>query len=375
MSLDRANDYSMYLYTCNRCRTCAVEPSAEHKPICPSYALFGYFTYTGGGRGYVAQGILEGKVKPTPETAELAMNCLMCGACAAACPPGFDINSFVRDLRDHLVSAGIHVNPNHEKILDSMHTKGNPYGKSLPAPQAPVFTGGRELLVWQGCRDRLSGQVISSVGKILDAAGVSWGVLPDEPCCGVPLQDLGDKKGFEQAAQNVLETVEASGAERMLIVCPHCAAGMAVDYVMDIGDLTAEPVTLPALLSELIGEEKIKLSGADPLKVTFHDPCRLARWLEETDPSREVLDALDGVELYEMERIEEWGWCCGASGFAPEVAKKLSDFTARERIKEARATGAEAIVTACSYCTDLLEKKSRGKQRVVHIAELLAERL
>jgi len=375
MPLSRDNDYAMYLYTCNRCRSCAVEPSDEHRAVCPSYSLFGYFAYSGGGRGYVAQGIIEGKVKPSEEAAEVAMNCLMCGACMSACPPGFDINNFIRDLRDHLVSADCYVNDVHREILDNMLKAGNPWGKEIKKADLPEFTGGQEILVWRGCEERMDKKLMTSVRAILDAAGVSWGVIGDEPCCGAPLLDLGDRAGFEAQAMRVIETLEKSGAERVLILCPHCAAAMAVDYAMDVGDLEAEPVTLPMFLAELIGEEKLQLSGGPEMTVTYHDPCRLARWLEDTDSAREVIGAMDGLELVEMERTEEWSWCCGAGVWSDSITPDLSSFAARERTKEARATGADTVITACSYCARTLQKNRMRNQGVRHLAEMVAERL
>ena len=120
MTLERDADYSFYLYTCNRCRSCAVVPTLEMKPLCPAHAHFGYFTYSGGGKGYIAQGILEGKIKPSPEAAEVAMNCLLCGACAKMCPPGFDTMAFIRDLRDYIASRGVYINDEHKQMLSTV---------------------------------------------------------------------------------------------------------------------------------------------------------------------------------------------------------------------------------------------------------------
>ena len=117
------------------------------------------------------------------------------------------------------------------------------------------------------------------------------------------------------------------------------------------------------------------------MTVTYHDPCHLGRqgepyvpWDgEETkiygqavvyDPPRpryngaqgvyeaprDVLAAIPGLELVEMERNREAAWCCGAGGACREAYPEFSAWAASERIEEAEATGAEAIVTACSRC-------------------------
>jgi Fe-S oxidoreductase len=174
--------------------------------------------------------------------------------------------------------------------------------------------------------------------------------------------------------ERVLEAIDVSGAERILVLCPHCAASLGADYV-EVGDLTAEPVSLPSFLAELVAEGRLEFGSGPDVTVTYHDPCRLARWLDEVDPARAVLGAMPGVELVEMERNGEWGWCCGAGGWASEIVPELASFTAGERIEEARRTGADQIVTGCSYCTRMLARKSGKKQPVRHVVEVAAGRL
>jgi heterodisulfide reductase subunit D len=51
-----------------------------------------------------------------------------------------------------------------------------------------------------------------------------------------------------------------------------------------------------------------------------------------------------------MERIREYSWCCGAGGGVLEAFPDFATWTATERLEEALATGAEALVTACPWC-------------------------
>ena len=65
---------------------------------------------------------------------------------------------------------------------------------------------------------------------------------------------------------------------------------------------------------------------------------------------RDLLAAIPGVELVEMERSREAAWCCGAGGACREAFPEYSAATAALRVEEAASTGAEALVTACSRC-------------------------
>ena len=142
-----------------------------------------------------------------------------------------------------------------------------------------------------------------------------------------------------------------------------------------------------------------------PLQVTYHDPCHLGRrgepyvpwngkekkiWKQIViyeprkpryngaygiyDAPRNVLKSIPGVELVEMERIREYAWCCGAGGGVNEAYPDFSSWVAKERIEEAKATGAEALVTACSGCEqNFLDATSKSGQKieVLDIIELV----
>jgi len=134
-------------------------------------------------------------------------------------------------------------------------------------------------------------------------------------------------------------------------------------------------------LARLIKEGRLKFRTEIPLTVTYHDPCHLGRqgepyvpWegvekkikgqivvyepkkprysgaLGVFDPPRDILKSIPGIKLVEMERIREYSWCCGAGGGVREAYPEYSNWTASERIAEARATGAEALVSACPWC-------------------------
>ena len=77
-----------------------------------------------------------------------------------------------------------------------------------------------------------------------------------------------------------------------------------------------------------------------------------------------------------MERIREYAWCCGAGGGVKEAYPEFSNWTATERIEEAKSTGAEAIVSACGWCErNFLDSISSNgeKMQVFDVAELVQQ--
>ena len=91
------------------------------------------------------------------------------------------------------------------------------------------------------------------------------------------------------------------------------------------------------LLDQLIQCGKLKLTKKLGLKVTYHDPCYLARYNAVYDPPRRVIQAT-GCEIIEMPRNREHGFCCGAGGgriYLDEEVKK--ERPSENRIREAAA--------------------------------------
>jgi Fe-S oxidoreductase len=68
------------------------------------------------------------------------------------------------------------------------------------------------------------------------------------------------------------------------------------------------------------------------------------------DPPRNVIRSIPGVQLLEMERTREYSWCCGSGGGVKSAFPEFALWSAGERLEEAKATGAEALVTCCPWC-------------------------
>jgi Fe-S oxidoreductase len=152
----------------------------------------------------------------------------------------------------------------------------------------------------------------------------------------------------------------------------------------------------------VIKEGKLELTRQVPMTVTYHDPCHLGRLGEEYipwdgqekkimnqvhtweprrpryngaygiyDSPREVLKSIPGLKLVEMERIRECSWCCGAGGGCSETYPEFSASTAGERITEANATGADALVTACPWCESNFNNAEDEQGRKIKVLDII----
>ena len=76
-------------------------------------------------------------------------------------------------------------------------------------------------------------------------------------------------------------------------------------------------------------------------------------------------------QLVEMNRIKDDSWCCGAGSWLRHGYLETAQWTADQRIEEAKATGAEAVVTYCPHCEENLGEAIQRQGNGMKIYDLL----
>jgi heterodisulfide reductase subunit D len=100
----------------------------------------------------------------------------------------------------------------------------------------------------------------------------------------------------------------------------------------------------------MIRDGRLKFSKPVNKKVTYHDSCHLGRGCGVYETPRDILRAIPGIEMVEMERNRRWAWCCGGGGGVPEADPELTNWSAADRMREAKETGAELVLTSSALC-------------------------
>ncbi len=211
--------------------------------------------------------------------------------------------------------------------------------------------------------------VVQASVRILNALGIHPLVLPDERCCGHDLLWEGDVDRFLQLARLNAAMIRAAGVKRIVSSCPECVRALKVDYPAHGIPLNAQVMHLSELLAEAKLERSSRTSVQPPIPnphspnsnpqspfpipqppistVTFHDPCRLGRHMKVYDAPRKVLEGL-GYTVVEMPHNRRNATCCGTNGWTHcGAANKAIQV---QRLREAKSTGADALVTACLKC-------------------------
>lgn len=123
----------------------------------------------------------------------------------------------------------------------------------------------------------------------------------------------------------------------------------------------------------------IKPKAKEKVKVIYHDPCQLSRYLQIIEEPREIIKSIEGVELLELdpEQCGKWSTCCGGGGLEathPELSERIGMRRAEELVN----TGASMILSNCPAC-DLqltrMVKKLDPNMKVVDLIGFLDEAL
>ncbi len=317
--------------------------------------------------------------------------CLSCGACEYVCPVGIEhVGRKILDLRRGLISEGRIGNEKVVQLFTTMErAPHNPWGigqdtrqKFIETKQFPIFDGTQTWLFWLGCGlsfDSHGQAVALAMKQVLQAAGVSWGVLQRESCCGEPARRAGNEYLYLQLAEELTTKFKESGVRNIVSCCPHCTTTLDKDYRQTgaYAELGIRVVHHTELLLELLPKLPLKRSAKS---ISYHDPCYLARYRGITAAPRNILREC-GVSIREPEQHGENTFCCGAGGAQLFITDDRRNGEPRERVNQRRfaqlmETKVSTVAVGCPHCatmlTDAAGHAKRDDVAVLDVVEIVA---
>jgi Fe-S oxidoreductase len=307
-------------------------------------------------------------------TAEEVWSCTTCKACDEICPVNIEIMDKILDMRRYLSLMESNFPAELGNAYRAMENQYNPWGMNQGDRAAwakdldvTVVDPGQQLqheyLYWVGCAgsfDDKNKKVTQSMAALLKRAGIDVAILgPSEMCTGDSARRSGNEYLFQMLATPNVEMLNGMGVKKIITQCPHCFNTLKNEYPQLGGNY--EVVHHTQLLEELVSSGRLDLSGATlNERITYHDSCYLGRHNDVYLAPRKVVGSIKGIEIVEMPRNGTTGMCCGAGGarmwMEENVGAKVND----ERAKEAIATGATRVATACPFCYIMLDDGVKG---------------
>ena len=351
--------------TCTECGRCQSACPAWNsgQPLSPKLLIMGLrdglMSAGAGSHGQpAANGDGAGDAAAAVISPDVLWSCTTCGACVEQCPVDIEHVDTIVHLRRQLVDAG-QIEPAVQQVLQGDAQQGNSFGKSSRMRARwtrelgfPVKDARKEPVryLWfvgdfASFDERL--QVLSrSLAHILRDAGVDFGILFDgERDDGNDVRRIGEEGLFQMLAEQNMESFRSASFDEIFTTDPHSFNTLRNEY--PAFGLDKPVMHYTQLLQRLLGDGSIPVEPLG-MRVTYHDPCYLARHNRLTDPPRQVLGAL-GCDLVEMPRNRLNTFCCGAGGGriwmtdGPQEGERPSE----NRIREAVALGVDHFVVAC----------------------------
>lgn len=310
------------------------------------------------------------------------------------CPVGNDIALLIRKTREGMAAAG-HAPEGLIGATTRAVTIGSPMGVKLPALMAqighvekdtgmkiPVDVEGAEYMLLLSSMEIMNfPEFIEATAKIFDKAGVTWTISSE----AFEATNSGIQIGVADIAAELVQRV-VDAAEKLkvkTVISPECGhAYMAIRW--EGPNLVGKPFSFKVrhileVLDEFRKDGRLKISGKEEQRLTYHDPCQISRRGGVIDQPRNLINMFSD-NFVEMPDTGKMNWCCGAGGGvstnerADEIRLKVFQ-RKKDQLDEIKP---DAIVSACSNCRINLEdglEEYHMDIPLMSLTETLAEHL
>jgi heterodisulfide reductase subunit D len=303
------------------------------------------------------------KVQQDPDallSGSLIWECLTCGLCRVITEGSLDMSSFIREVRAQAVSRGFLPRETHGGMMLSMQrmsTLRGPVsqGESWIDKPLRIRRSSGTYLYWAGgapfydaAFPDLGPRAVDSARAavlLLNRLGVEPVILEPGRFSGHDLLWTGDLDGFHTLARRNIEEVENTGAQVVIVSSPEDYYTIGKSYTELFGAQKFRVVHITEFVAQHLGELSFR---EKKIRLTYQDPCRLGRGMGVYDAPRDILAAIPGIELVEMQDARQYAQCCGTSCWTN--CTRFSKLMQVKRLQEARETQAAALVTACWEC-------------------------
>jgi Fe-S oxidoreductase len=298
-------------------------------------------------------------------------SCTLCGRCSMVCPVGNDITLMIRKTREGMAAAG-YAPDGLVGATTRAVTIGSPMGVTWKALSAqirhveadsgmkiPVDVEGAEYMLLLSSMEIMNfPEFIEAVAKIFDKAGASWTISSES----FEATNSGIQIGVSDIAAELVQRI-VDVAEKLkvrTVISPECGhAYMAIRW--DGPNLVGKAFTFNVrhileVLDDFRQQGRLKTSGMETQKLTYHDPCQISRRGGVIDEPRNLINMISD-NFVEMPDAGKMNWCCGAGGgvSANERAEEIRLKVFQRKKEQLDAVKPDAILSACSNCRIHLE--------------------
>jgi len=402
------------LLRCNKCGFCLAH--------CPIYKVTGVEWVTARGRITLIRSALLDHQLELSELEEPVFNCLTCNICVDDCPAGILTADIILSTRDELLRqwgqpwvqrlvfrrllpnpSRVHTASKLLRLVDViglriaarktglMKLLGDAGKAEAMMPKVPP-SGGLDAVIrltkrvehpkyrvayFVGCHaPNFAPRVATATIRILHRHQVEV-IVAKFACCGLPAAGYGDMPSALSLAHTNIDIASNLKVDAIVTPCASCSSFLkeygkhladepewsekAKDFCSKVKDISEFLIDI-GLVTEM---------GTVRKRVTYHDPCHLARYQKIRVQPRTILRSIPGVEFIEMNEADI---CCGAAGTYGFKHYDLSMEVLARKMGNVEKTSADILVSSCPACGMQLSSgvsQQKMPMRVLEIVELL----
>jgi len=350
-------DVAFMAYACARCGYCV--------PTCEQYAGRGWESQSPRGKYAYLREVMAGREKWDRQAIDTQLVCTTCEVCNTRCQLQLPVEHNWMTMRGKLIHEEKRGTfPPFEMMAASLRGENDIWaGKAenrdawVPADVAEKIPEQSDILYFAGCTASFVETDIAEASiRLLQDSGYSVAYMgKDEACCGIPMKVAGKWDLFEEIFEHNVSEARKRGAKTIVTSCPACGLvwkELYANLAAERGEeFEFEVKHYSELVAPALADGTLQLTS-NPLEgktITFHDSCHMGRAQGNYEPPRDMLKAIPGVDMVEMEHNREDGLCCGSVltlvGEMP-VAPVLGG----HRLQEAVDAGADTVVALCPCC-------------------------
>jgi glycolate oxidase iron-sulfur subunit len=395
---------------------------------CPTYRVLGTEMDSPRGRIYQIKAVYEGRIdRDDPHFAEHIYACLDCRACQTVCPAGVQYGVLVEgargvtlprsraertlsrfilrrvftsrrllDLAGYVLrlyqrtgfqsllrrSGLLRALPGQLSELEGLlgPAQGGVAKSDVPRVIRPASEPRYRVGFIEGCvMSQLQGETNRATVRVLARNGCEVYSPPDQVCCGALHVHSGDRETARDLARRNIEAYDKLGLDAVIINAAGCGSTLKeYGHLLEADPTWAERARTFASKVKDVSEFLCSLEfnremGEVRKRVTYQDPCHLVHGQGIKAQPRELLRAIPGLDLVELEESEV---CCGSAGVYNLTHYDLSMQILQPKIGHIASTRAQVIVAPNPGCAMQLAAGCRRAGldvEVAHVVDLLDE--
>jgi Fe-S oxidoreductase len=354
--------------TCGKCvEACPMLPYGELQGADPARVVGGILDILRGGQGH-------------DEARRWAQVCTSSGSCIPACPEGINPRKMLNFAKHALKSRERSQEAEGDSYFKRMAQAIRLLAGTQMTPEqfrrltglAPDMKPRAEVIFYLGCNVLRTPHIVFNVMDILDALEVDYEVLGGvSNCCGiVHFRTQGDLDGGDRIETHTLQRLAALQPQQVLTWCPSCQ--------LHLGETTAGAMELPFTMGHItrflaarLDDLKRRFVKAIPKRVALHEHNGIPGI---NDHVRQLLTAIPGLELVDIEQLPELGYTCGGGSLG--LVQLAQQDVHAHLLESAKAAGVELLVLVYHGCHRVLcDAQGRYPFAVKNFTAVVAEAL